>query len=131
MFHALSILAIDDFPAMREMLLAFLEGAGHHVICADDGKMGLQILARQPVDLVVTDILMPEKDGLEFIREVRQGYPTLPIVAISGGGTVMAGEYCLTAAKSFGATATLRKPFSRQQLFVALDAAMGDRAAVS
>jgi CheY-like chemotaxis protein len=131
MVHALSILAIDDFPAMREMLLAFLKGAGHRVICADDGKMGLQILARQPVDLVVTDILMPEKDGLEFIREVRQGYPALPIIAISGGGTVMAGEYCLTAAKSFGATATLRKPFSRHQLFVALDEAMGDRAAVS
>jgi CheY-like chemotaxis protein len=131
MVQALSILAIDDFPAMREMLVAFLQGAGHQVLCAADGKMGLQILARQRIDLVVTDVIMPEKDGLEFIREVRQAHPTLPIIAISGGGTVMAGEYCLTAAKSFGATATIRKPFSRQQLFGALDEAMGDRAAVS
>ena len=126
MIPALSILAIDDFPAMREMLSAFLEAAGHRVICAADGNAGLQILARQHVDLIVTDIIMPEKDGLEFIGEVRKGHPTLPIIAISGGGTVMVGEYCLTAAKSFGATKTIRKPFSRQELFLALEEALGD-----
>jgi CheY-like chemotaxis protein len=113
---------------MREMLSVFLESAGHRVVSAADGREGLQILAEQPIDVVFTDILMPEKDGLEFISDARQIHPGLPIIAISGGGTVMSTEYCLRAAKSFGATGVVQKPFSRDELFAALEKALGENA---
>src|SRR3546814_19944010 len=76
---------------------------------APDGKLGLAAFKAGPCDLVIVDILMPEKEGIETIREMRQLDATLPIIAISGGGKAMNVDF-LTAAKAFGATATLAKP---------------------
>jgi CheY-like chemotaxis protein len=124
--QSLLILVIDDFPVVREMLSASLERVGHRVLCATDGKMGLEILARQPIDLVLTDIIMPKNNGFQFIGEARKYHPTLPIIAISGGGAAMAKSYSLKVAKSLGATMVIKKPFSRQELFHAIEKAMED-----
>ncbi len=122
----LLVLVIDDFSLMRATLSASMERAGHRVLCAANGQIGLEILAQQPVDLVLTDVIMPEKNGLEFIGEARKSHPRLPIVAISGGARDMAKSYSLKVARYFGATRVVRKPFSQQELFAAIEQAIGD-----
>jgi CheY-like chemotaxis protein len=126
MLPRLLVLVIDDFSLMRETLSRFMERAGHRVLCAANGRIGLEILAQQPVDLVLTDVIMPEKNGLEFIGEARKSHPRLPIVAISGGGRDMAKSYSLKVARYFGATRVVKKPFSQQELFAAIEQALGE-----
>jgi CheY-like chemotaxis protein len=120
----LTMLVVDDNHAFRATMASLVEFAGHFPICAANGKEGLDILRKHPVDLIITDILMPEKDGLEFIEQVRDTLPVLPIVAISGGGRVMEKNCCLTIAKFFGASAMISKPFNMAQLLSAIDDAM-------
>jgi CheY-like chemotaxis protein len=81
-----SILIIDDEPEVLRVLKKVLEGAGHSVTEAADGKTALRWFAGRPTDLVVTDIYMPEMDGLEFLMRLREAFPETPVVAISGGG---------------------------------------------
>src|SRR5690349_994065 len=80
------ILIIDDETALRLWLRVVLEGAGHQVVDAPDGTAGLQALRRQPADLVLCDVFMPERDGLETIRALRREFPHVRVVAMSGGG---------------------------------------------
>lgn len=77
------ILVIDDGESVRKMLQAVLKSAGHEVSTAADGRQGMQAVARQSVDLVIVDIIMPEQDGLETITQLRRGYPNIKIIAIS------------------------------------------------
>ncbi len=107
----LSILVVEDDPNMRSMMGLLLQSAGHAVVESEDGVAASAILKRERIDLVITDVVMPKKDGLEFIREVRQQWPKVPIVAVSGGGDHLDGTYCLKVARSLGAAATLEKPF--------------------
>jgi CheY-like chemotaxis protein len=120
---SLLILIAEDDPAIQVTLGAFLHSAGHRVIPAQNGNEAAALLGTAPIDLVVTDILMPGKDGLEFIQEVHQRRPDLPIVAMSGGGNVLGGAFCLRLAKSFGATVAIAKPFSGDQILAAIGAA--------
>ncbi|HEX3728329.1 MAG TPA: response regulator, partial [Opitutaceae bacterium] len=108
---------------------AILGAAGHQVISAANAKDALNILDRQAVDLVFTDILMPEMDGLALIREIRRRVPFLPIVAMSGGGYFLSQDYCLSTAKVFGASTVLVKPFDAHQLLAALDEAIAQPSA--
>lgn len=109
------VLIIDDNKVVRELVRQFLAGAGHVLYEAEDGKIGQGILEREPIDLVITDIFMPEKEGLEVIRDIRQGGRSIAIIAMSGSGQ-FGGPDVLKFARDLGADATLTKPFTREQL---------------
>lgn len=120
-----NILVVDDEPTMRQLLQHTLETAGHHVACAGGGRSASQLMRQQPFDLVITDILMPEQDGLELITELRRKHPEMRIVAMSGGGLIDAKLY-LQSAKGLGAAALLKKPFNRDQLLETVDRVLGE-----
>ncbi len=109
------ILIIDDDDLIRKMLREVLERSGYDVEDASDGKQGLQIFMKNPTDLVITDLVMPEKEGIEIIIELRRDFPNLKIIAISGGGTVGGGQYLEVAGK-LGADKILNKPLKLKQL---------------
>ena len=113
------ILVIDDDSLIRETLRRMLEGAGHEVAEAEDGAAGLKAVSAQRPDLVVTDIYMPGKEGIETIRELRQIVPGLKIIAMSGSSW-SSGHDALSSAKLLGADRTLPKPFRREQLLASV-----------
>jgi DNA-binding NtrC family response regulator len=106
------ILVVDDEAQIRTMLTQMLEQEGYTVFTAENGEEGLAMVGRHAFDLVVTDMIMPVKDGLKFIMELIRDYPDLKILAISGGGAIKAERY-LTMAGYLGDIATLEKPFKR------------------
>ncbi len=105
------ILLIDDSDALRELMAAALEREGHQVLQAADGKAGIELLRARRVDLMITDIVMPDQDGLVTLRLARQMQPGLNVLVISGDSPRFAALY-LDIAQKFGATKTLRKPFT-------------------
>lgn len=109
------ILVIDDEPQLRAVLKRFLEIEGYEVEVAADGREALRIYAGQPADLVITDLIMPEKEGIETIRELKDSYPTVKIIAMSGGGRLGPETY-LTLARKLGAHRTFTKPFELKAL---------------
>lgn len=118
------ILVIDDDDALRQMLRRMLEMAGHEVADAEDGDTGLAEFRRQPPELVITDIFMPRREGLETIMAMRrEGGRRVPIIAISGGGSHGAFEH-LDTAKVLGAAYTLPKPFHYSELIAIVDQAL-------
>ena len=118
------IIVIDDEPYILLMLKKMLENEGYSIEIANNGKEGLEQIRRNPPDLVITDIVMPEKEGLEMIREVRSRYPEMKIIAISGGGRLDSGEY-LEPARHFGAAKVLRKPFQKKDMVEAVKDLLG------
>jgi CheY-like chemotaxis protein len=117
------ILVIDDNPEFRDILRSHLEACGHCTVLASDGEQGLALLERENVDIVLTDILMPQRDGVEVLRETRRRWPGLPVIAISGGGWIGANEL-LGMAEKLGADKVLQKPVRRDDLIGAVDAAL-------
>jgi CheY-like chemotaxis protein len=115
------ILIVDDDDSGRFMLTEALLDAGFEVLEAQNGKEALEVQALQNADLLITDLLMPEKEGLETIREFRKKYPGLPIIAMSGGGFIEADGY-LEMAKRVGASSVLKKPFTATDLLLAVHA---------
>ncbi len=107
------VLIIDDEPAIRSLFRQVLEEAGYQVVDASSAKEGLSVLRARPVDIVLTDILMPDMDGLELTRVIHQDFPRVKIVAVSGGQQFM--DYC-SVARLFGAHETLMKPVTVQRL---------------
>jgi CheY-like chemotaxis protein len=103
------ILIIDDDIVTREILNEILEMEGYQVANAGDGKAGLKIHRENPFDLIITDIIMPEMEGLETIRELRRISPAVKIIAISGGGRLGPDGY-LAMAEKMGANLTFDKP---------------------
>ena len=114
------LLVIDDDNLVRAALTDMLQTAGFDVVTASNGRLGLELLETTPVDAVITDILMPEQEGLETIREARQRFPDIRILAISGGGAGGGETQLLRFAESFGADQTLSKPFTGSQLVAAV-----------
>jgi len=110
------ILVIEDEEHIRTLYSRILQHAGHEVIEAPDGNVGIQLYRACPADLVITDIIMPEKEGIELIIELRRDFPDVKIIAVSGGGQATASATCLRLAKGFGAVRTLAKPFNQQEL---------------
>ncbi|MCD4737057.1 MAG: response regulator [Bacteroidales bacterium] len=117
------ILIIDDEPQIRSLLTKMLKREGFNVIVASDGKEGMRLFNKEPADLVITDIIMPEKEGIEIIQELRKDHPTLPIIAISGGGRNSSDSY-LKIAKIFGANEIFEKPVEKQKLINAIKTAL-------
>jgi DNA-binding NtrC family response regulator len=110
------ILIIDDDEDFRSMLRMALEQDGYVVEEARNGREGLQRYVVAPTDVVMTDLLMPEREGLETIRALRQINPQVKIIAISGGGASGHLNF-LPVARMLGALRTLQKPFTLQQLY--------------
>jgi CheY-like chemotaxis protein len=119
------ILLVDDDESFRKMLRIKLTNMGHAVTEVRNGIEALKMFEVEHPEVVMTDIIMPEKEGLETIRELRHKHPAAKIVAMSGGGRVSATDY-LKIAKAMGANLTLSKPFSNQELEMAL-AKIGER----
>lgn len=115
------ILLIDDDHSVRTMLRLTLIHFGHTVIEARDGKEGLRLFPSANADLLITDIVMPEKEGLEVLMELRKVKPPVKIIAISGGGRTSGATSYLHLAKLMGAAKVLEKPFANDVLIAAID----------
>lgn len=113
------ILIIDDEVQIREMLAQMLTREGYEVVHAPNGKVGMKVCSEEKIDLIITDIIMPEKDGIEMILELRNDYPHLKIIAISGGGRLGPDGY-LEMAQKLGAHKTFFKPFNRREILDAV-----------
>ncbi len=118
-----SILVIDDDEQVRDVVCQMLKGAGYEVAQASDGKIGVNLYKNVPADLVITDILMPNEDGLEAITELKKDFPDVKIIAMSGGGRVVNSDF-LNIASSFGAMKTLKKPFDKEELLSAVESVL-------
>lgn len=118
------ILIIDDEESLRSLLRRVLVRAGHETQEAADGKAGLKAVAEGTFDLVVTDIIMPEMEGIDFILQLHRKAPGLPIIAMSGGGRIRPEGYLKTAQLA-GAKRTLTKPFTIQELLDAVGECLG------
>jgi len=112
-----SVLVVDDEVSVLQLLRKALEGAGYQVWEALSGREGLRLVWTQPIDVVVTDILMSDMDGLEMIGMLLRNFPNIRVIAISGGSKYL--DYC-SVAKMLGAHETLDKPFELQQLLDAV-----------
>ncbi|NTU93512.1 MAG: response regulator [Chlorobiaceae bacterium] len=116
-----AILVIEDDEDIRQMICEILEEEGYDTLQAANGLEGIEMLRKhQEIGVIVTDLLMPEKEGIETITDIRKDYPRLRILAISGGGICIPESY-LSLAKAMGADATLSKPFGTQELLDAIE----------
>ena len=117
------IIVIDDDVQIRVLLKEILEQEGYDVVDAPDGLEGVRLYRENPADLVITDIIMPEKEGLEIIRELRTDFPEVKIMAMSGGGRIGPEPY-LQIAERLGAKSILTKPIERDELIGAVREAL-------
>ena len=104
------ILVIDDEPDILKLISKILEKAGYKVMTAENGRLAEKLFNEHPFDLVITDIVMPQKEGLDIILQLKENNPDTKILAISGGGKTELAEY-LDAARAAGAHAIVKKPF--------------------
>lgn len=114
-----TILLVDDDGQVRQMLKITLEREGYNVVEAADGVEAVAIYDPETIDLVITDIVMPEKEGIETIMELKAMNPKVKIIAISGGGRIDPEDY-LTWARRFGVANTFTKPVARAELLACL-----------
>lgn len=113
------IIVVDDEPSILLMLKKMLEKAGHEVDTASNGNEGIILFEKNKYDLLITDIIMPEKEGMETIIELRKKYPDLKIIAISGGGRISPEGY-LPGAKLLGANMVFQKPLIQKEFLEAV-----------
>ena len=113
------ILIIDDEPQIRSMLTLMLERDGYEVVEAPDGVEGIKVYRQNPADLIITDLIMPNKDGIGMIIDLKKEFPDVKIIAMSGGGLNKPDGY-LKGAKKLGAHCTLTKPIDREEMLQAV-----------
>ena len=118
------IIVIEDEPAIRRLVSRILSRSGHEIREAGNGRDGVQLHRSDPADLVITDLFMPEQDGIETIQQIREFAPATPILAMSGGGA-RGGTDCLADAELLGAQGVLSKPFSPDDLERAVATLLG------
>jgi CheY-like chemotaxis protein len=118
------ILVIDDELVIRQALAIMLANVGHKVETAENGRAGLELLERESFDLVLTDILMPEMDGVEAMRKLR-ALPSPPKIVAMSGGVQLSREDFPRAAELLGADAALSKPFRARELYALVDRLLG------
>ena len=119
------ILVIDDEQQMRLLLTRMLTREWHEVFIAQDGEEGVQSFHQFKPDLIITEIVMPNKDGIEVIMELLKVNPDLPIIAISGGRRALTASFNLDSAAMLGAKGVLQKPFTHEQLLEVIESALG------
>lgn len=121
------ILIVDDEPLVCEIVRETLDRTGHETVTAGNGDEGLKAYRENPTDIVITDIFMPEKEGLEMIRDLRQEYPGVKIIAMSGGSPIKDVDV-FRWAKFGGADYALEKPVKRQDLLRVVGDCLADLA---
>ena len=119
-----SVLVVDDEPAIRALLRHILERDGHAVTEAENGRKAMRALRNARVDLVITDIIMPEQEGMETISEIRRIRPDIKIIAMSGGGRRLSMDFLPLAAR-LGADRTIEKPFKPASIAAAVSELLG------
>jgi CheY-like chemotaxis protein len=119
------ILIIDDDAQVRSMLAETLRLEGYQVAEAVNGKEGVELYRTDPSPLVITDIIMPEQDGVEAIHALRREFPQIKIIAISGGSANIRGDYLLGTANALGAAKTFGKPVDINELLAAVKDILG------
>jgi DNA-binding NtrC family response regulator len=122
------ILIIDDESQIRSMLRLMLERVGYEIAEAPDGIEGIRQYRENPADLIITDLIMPNKDGIGMIIDLKKEFPKVKIIAMSGGG-VNRPEGYLDGAKKLGATRTLTKPIDREEMLKAVKETLKDTSA--
>ncbi len=115
-----SILIVDDDAVLRDLICKGLRNAGYAVLEAPEGASAIACLEKNAVDVLLTDIIMPDREGVETIIEVRERWPSIDVIAMSGGGKINP-ERTLDWATQFGAHAVLRKPFKLRDLLTILE----------
>jgi len=110
-----SVLVVDDDPMVLRAVVFLLEDHGFKVLTATDGVQGLHLYRKHRPDVVITDIIMPEKEGITLTRELRREFPEARIIAMSGGGRMGNSDY-VSVARALGADAGLYKPFDDDEL---------------
>jgi len=120
------VLIIDDMQAIRTRLRQSLEKAGYEVLETSNGREGLEALQAHSFDLVITDIIMPEMEGIETIMRIRKNYPAMRILAISSGGSHEKSKL-LGMARRLGAHDTLAKPFTQEALLASVRRMLGEK----
>jgi CheY-like chemotaxis protein len=116
------VLVVDDDPEMREAMARILGAAGYAVELAADGDQAIEVQRARPAEVLITDVFMPSRDGLETIQYFRVEYPDVGIIAMTGGSPTGRVDEYLEVAKVAGANATLRKPFAAQALLESVSA---------
>jgi len=116
--HPVKVLVIDDDVQFRTMLRQFLESSGYMVTEATNGDEGVKLFCEKPVDLVISDIIMPDKEGIETTMEIKQRFPNAKVIVVSGGGWY-GTDLDFDMAEKLGAL-TLKKPFELQELSAAI-----------
>ncbi len=126
MRNAKRILIIDDEPTAIHLLRKILERDGYEVLEARNGQEGVELFQQHPCELVITDMVMPVKDGLQTILDLRNLVSDLPIIAVSGGGTISKERY-LTVAGYLGRVITIAKPFTIEEISEAVETLLADQ----
>lgn len=119
------VLVIDDDEVICMLLTRILQAGGHEVVSASDGRKGVALFKMNPAEVVITDIYMPNQEGLATIMELRKAYPDLKIIAMSGGGA-RATMDVLPVAAALGAGHTLRKPFTPAEVAALMADVLGE-----
>jgi CheY-like chemotaxis protein len=115
------ILIIDDDADIRFILNTFCTSAGHTIDSAENGKTGLQLAGQNHYDLVITDIIMPEMDGIEVLTEIKQKFPEIRIIVMTGGTPKLEKEYLLSMAQAMKAHKVIAKPLNFKELQAAMN----------
>lgn len=119
------ILLVEDDTSIRELLEITLTQAGHSVVTASNGREGLARFRPGAFDLLITDLVMPEKEGIEMLRELHGKDPALKAMAMSGGGKFGAAETYLRLASLLGTKTILTKPFTREEFLATVNGVLG------
>lgn len=120
------ILLVDDNAPLLGVMAILLQQEGHETTLAADGGQALKLVANHDFDLIITDLVMPEKEGIETILALRKDFPGIKLIAMSGGGTSLDGRQMLNIAQKLGATQILEKPFTDEALIAAVNSALND-----
>ncbi len=115
------ILVVDDNSEVLNLLRQVITQAGHAVSVATDGDQALKLAEREDFDLIITDLIMPGKEGVETILAFRKKHPRTRIIAMSGGGNTASAQDLLGIVQSMGVASTLAKPFSRDELLTRIN----------
>lgn len=115
------VLVVDDDPGVREVIRSMLEASGYSVLLAENGKEAMRVLKTEQADLILTDLVMPEQEGIETIKALRREYPEIKVIAMSGA---FGGDY-LRIAAYLGAHATLAKPIQMEALLRLVEETLG------
>ncbi|MCE9648430.1 MAG: response regulator [Parvibaculum sp.] len=124
-----NVLVVEDNSALGDLLNTFISAAGHQVTLCAQSIRALESIRDRTWDLVVTDMFMPDRDGLDILRETRRLSPDTPVIAMSGGSTLLPSFDPLMCARELGAAAVLKKPFTRSELLREVNFALSSRRA--